>query len=158
MIGNLMGWLAVVITLFVAAILLGLAGRRWRSMRLSLAVLGPLYAAAVLIYSLVEGSTSTCTGTGGTFQCVEQTYASTWGVGGSMAVALVMILTLAPLASAWLRNRIPSLVAAIALPVVIGSFAVELVAWVPVWAAVLAAAIAGPPSRDRETKEPAPRV
>jgi len=151
MIGNLMGWLAVVITLFVAAILLGLAGRRWLSARLPLAVVGPLYAAAVLIYSLVEGSTSTCTGTGGTFQCVEQTYASTWGVGGSMA-------TLAPLASAWLRSRIPSLVAAIALPVVIGSFAVDLVAWVPAWAAVLAAAIAGPPSRLRETKEPAPRV
>ncbi len=153
---GLLGGLTAVVTLFVAAILVGLAGRRWRSARLVLAGVGPLYSVAVLLYSLVEGSTSNCTGTGGTFQCVEVTYASTWGVSGSLAVAVVMILTAAPLASVWLRTRLPSIVAAIALPVVIGSFAVGLEAWVPAWAAVLAAAIAGPPSRERETKESVP--
>lgn len=153
-----LGALTLVIALFVAAILLGLAGRRWRSTRLVLAGMGPLYSVAVLLYSLVEGATSICTGEGGTFRCTEVTYASTWGVGGSVAVAVVMILTMAPLASAWLRNRIPSVVAAVTLPIAMLSFTTAVAAWVPAWAAVLAAAIAGPPSGGRDIKDAAPKV
>ncbi len=140
----------------VVAILVGLAGRRWRQLRLVLAGIGPLYAAAVFIYSLVEGSTSICTGTGGTFRCTEVTYASTWGLGGSVAVGASMVLTLGPLLSVWLRNRIPSVVASIALPIVL-VFTVSPASWLPAWAAVLAAAVAGPPSGDRTTAT-APKV
>lgn len=119
-----------------------------RSVRLVLVAIAPVYSLFVLAYSLVEGATSICTGIGGTFRCTEVTYASTWGVAGSLAVAVAMLLTMAPLASAWLRKRVPSVVAAIALPVVIAAFPVALAAWVPAWAAVLAVAIAGPPSRE----------
>ncbi|OLD50855.1 MAG: hypothetical protein AUI42_01335 [Actinobacteria bacterium 13_1_40CM_2_65_8] len=117
-----------------------------RYVRLVLAGIGPLYSVAVLAYSLLEGSSSICTGSGGTFRCTEVTYASTWGFGGSVAVGIVMILTMAPLLSGWLRNRIPSVVAAIALPIVLISFTSGLAAWTPAWVAILAAAIAGPPS------------
>jgi hypothetical protein len=124
-----------------------------RYVRLVLAGIGPLYSVAVLVYSLLEGSTSNCTGSGGTFRCTEVTYASTWGFGGSVAVGVVMVLTMAPLVSAWLRNRIPSVVAAIALPIAIILFTSALGAWTPAWVAVLAAAIAGPPSRGREVAD-----
>lgn len=140
----------------VVAILLGLAGRRWRQLRLVLAGIGPLYASAVLIYSLIEGSTSICTGTGGTFRCTEVTYASTWGLGGSVAVGVSMVLTLGPLLSVWLGNRIPSVVASIALPIAL-IFTIAPAAWLPAWAAVLAAAIAGPPSDEKATAA-APKV
>jgi hypothetical protein len=120
-----------------------------RYARLLLVGIGPVYSVAVLVYSLVEGSTSICTGTGGTFRCVEVTYASTWGLAVSLAVAIVLILTFAPLVSAWLRNRIPSVVAAIVLPVVIVAFWANLSPWLPAWIGVLAAAIAGPPSAGR---------
>lgn len=153
----LMGSLALLTVLLVVAIVLGFAGRRWRRARLGLVVIGPLYSLAVLAYFLIEGSSSHCTGAGVTFRCSEVTYASAWGVRGWVTVAIVMILTLAPLAAAWLRNRAPSVVAAIALPVVMGSYLVGLAAWAPAWAAVLAAAIAGPPSRQETMKEPARR-
>lgn len=130
----------------VVAIVLGMVGRRWRSARVVLTVLGPLYSVVVLAYYLIEGSSSHCTGSGVTFRCSETTYASAWGVPGTVAVGVVMILSMAPLVSAWLRNRAPAVVAAIALPLVIGSIVIGP-AWLPAWAAVLAAAIAGPPSR-----------
>jgi hypothetical protein len=146
MTADLMRSLTLVTVLFVAAIVSGIAGRRWRNVRLMLTAIGPLYSLGVLGYSLIEGSTSICTGSGGTFTCNEVTYASTWGASELIAVGVAVILTMAPLASAWRRNGIPSIAAAIALPVVMALFWGALGAWVPAWAAVLAAAIAGPPS------------
>jgi hypothetical protein len=125
-----------------------------RYVRLALVGIGPLYSVAALVYSLLEGSTSNCTGSGGTFRCTEVTYASTWGFGRSVAVGVVIVLTMAPLVSAWLRNRAPSVVVAIALPIVMIVFWSELAAWTPAWAAVVAAAIAGPPSGGREITGP----
>lgn len=144
---DLLGSLTLVTGLFITAIVVGLAGRRWRSVRLALVAIGPLYSAGVLLYFVVEGSSSVCTGSGATFRCSEVTYASTWGLQKSLEVGLVMILTMAPIASAWLRNRTPSLVAALALPVVISLLAATLAAWVPAWAGVVAATIAGPPTQ-----------
>ncbi len=153
-----MGWLTFVIAPLVAAVVLGISGTRLRSVRLVLVAIGPLYSLGVLLYSLVEGSTSICTGTGGTFRCTEVTYASTWGVAGSVAVAVVVILTMTPLVSAWRRTRLPSVAAALALPVVMVLFADVLAPWAAAWAAVLAAAIAGPPTTERDAKETAPKV
>lgn len=150
---DLLGSLTLVIGLFFAAIVLGLAGRRWRSVRRALVAIGPLYSLGVVLYFVVEGTSSVCTGAGATFRCAEVTYASTWGVQGSLEVGLVVILTMTPIASAWLRNRVPSLLAAIALPVVISLFAATLAAWVPAWAGVVAAAIAGP-SQQPDKLEP----
>jgi hypothetical protein len=155
---DLVRLLALATTLFVAAVVLGFAARRWRGARVVVAGIGPVCSLAVLLYFLIEGSTSYCTGTGATFRCSEVTYASTWGVRGSAAVAVVMILTMAPLVSAWLHNRTPAVVAAIALPAMLVLFGFELAAWIPAWAGVLAAAIAGPPSTERAAKETVPRI
>lgn len=153
---DLMRLLALAGALFVAAIALGFAARRWRGARVVVAGVGPVCSLAVLLYFLIEGSSSYCTGAGATFRCTEVTYASTWGVRGSAAVVVAVILTMAPLVSAWLRNRAPAVVAAVALPATLALFGFELVAWIPAWAGVLAAAIAGPPSTERAAKETVP--
>ena len=155
---DLMSLLTLATTLFVAAIVLGFAARRWRGLRVVVAGIGPVCSLAVLLYFLIEGTTSYCTGTGATFRCSEVTYASTWGVRGSAAVAVVVVLTMAPVVSAWLHNRAPAVVAAIALPAMLGLFGFELAAWIPAWAGVLAAGIAGPPSTEPAAKETVPRI
>jgi len=155
---DLMRLLVLATTLFVAAILVGFAARRWRGARVVVAGIGPVCSLAVLLYFLIEGTTSYCTGAGATFRCSEVTYASTWGVRGSAAVAVVMMLTMAPLVSAWLHNRAPAVVAAIALPALLLLFGFDLAGWIPAWAGVLAAAIAGPPSTERAAKERVPRA
>ena len=155
---DLVRLLVLASALLVAAIVLGFAARRWHGARVVVAGIGPACSLAVLLYFLIEGTTSRCSGSGATFRCTEVTYASTWGVRGSAAVAVVMILTMAPLVSAWFHNRVPAVVAAIALPAMLPLFGFELAAWVPAWAGVLAAAIAGPPSTERAAKETAPRI
>ncbi|HEX9099361.1 MAG TPA: hypothetical protein VF956_07760, partial [Candidatus Dormibacteraeota bacterium] len=108
--------------------------------------------AVPLVYYLIEGSVSECSGAGATFRCVEVTYASSWDAGAWTLVSAVVLLTLAPGLSAWLRNALPSVLVAIALPVLFVIYPVFLWSWVPAWAFVLAAAIAGPPSREASAK------
>jgi hypothetical protein len=144
-------WLGFAI--FAAAgVLLGLAGRRWRPFQTYLVFLAPIAAAVPLLYYVIEGSVSECSGAGATFRCVEVTYASSWDASGWTLVGAVILLTLAPGVSAWLRNALPSVLVAIALPVLFAIYPVFLWSWVPAWAFVLAAAIAGPPSRETNAK------
>jgi hypothetical protein len=144
-------WLGFAI--FVAAgVLLGLAGRRWKALQTVLVLLAPIAAAVPLLYYVIEGSVSQCSGAGATFRCTEVTYASSWDVGAWTLVVAVILLTLAPGLSAWLRNTLPSLLVAIGLPVLFAIYPVFLWSWVPAWAFVLAAAIAGPPSREASSK------
>lgn len=133
--------------LVVAFVLLGVVGLRWRSARLALVVLGPLYSLVVFAYFLMAGAGSTCSGTGSSFRCWEVSYASTWGAYEAAFVGLVVLLSFAPAASAWLRSRAPSALSAIALLAAIALFMAGLWVWLPACAAVLAAAVAGPPSR-----------
>src|SRR5258708_10300112 len=93
--------------LLVAAIALGLIGRRRRSLRVFLAWIGPLYSLGILAYFVFEGAGSECDGAGATFHCWEISYASTWGLQGSMMVALLVLLSLAPLLSVLLHWRAP---------------------------------------------------
>lgn len=133
--------------IFVAAgVLIGLAGRRWRAIQTGLVFLAPIAAAVPLLYYAIEGSVSECSGAGATFRCVEVTYASSWGASAWTLVGAVILLTLAPGLSAWLRNALPSVLVAIGLPVLFAIYPLFLWSWVPAWAFVLAAAIAGPPS------------
>jgi len=142
----------------IAAVVVGLVGRRWRPMRVLLVGLAPLGSAAILFYFFFEGSASQCSGSGATLRCWEVSYASAiWGWSG-WSVGLVgstVILTLAPIASAWLRRSWPSVAATCALPFLIGPLIVVLFPWAYVWPAVLGAAIAGPPSRQAGVKETA---
>src|SRR5712691_7811273 len=108
--------------LVVAFMLLAVLGLRWRSARQALVVIGPIYSLTVFAYFLIAGAGSTCSGDGATFRCWEVSYASTWGAYESTFVGLVLVLSFAPVASARLRTRAPSLAGALALLVVIASF------------------------------------
>ncbi len=148
-------WLGFAI--FVAAgVLLGLVGRRWSTLKVVLVFLPPMAAAVPLLYYAVEGSVSECSGAGATFRCIEVTYASEWDVTAWILVGVVILLTLAPGLSAFMRNALPSVLVAIGLPVLFAIYPVFLWSWVPAWALVLAAAIAGAPSAGprREIEEP----
>lgn len=152
---ELAGAAGVLATLLVAAIALGLIGLRRRSLRVFLASIGPLYSVGIFIYFLFEGAGSECDGAGTTFHCWEITYASTWGVQGSLMVAALMLLSFAPLLSVRKHWRGPAVVAATAMPLVIGINLPDLWPWAPGCAAALGAAIAGPPSREASAKGPA---
>ena len=65
---DLVRLLALATTLFVAAIVLGFAARRWYGARVVAAGIGPVCSLAVLLYFLIEGTSSYCTGTGATFR------------------------------------------------------------------------------------------
>ncbi|SRR6266508_899148 len=133
--------------LVVAFVILGLVGLRWRSARLALVVLGPMYSLVVFAYFLVAGAGSTCSGAGSSFRCWEVSYASTWGAYESAFVGMAMLFSFAPFASAWLRSRVPSVLGGIALLAVIVLFISGLWVWLPACAALFGAAVAGPPSR-----------
>jgi hypothetical protein len=138
-------------------LLVGVIGLRWRAARYAVVALGPLYSIAVLVYFLAAGAGSTCSGQGATFQCFEVSYASTWGVLGSVVVGATILLSFAPVLSTVMRARWPSLIAAVALAALIGIYLLGLWVWLPDWAGVLGAAIAGPPVR-RPRPAPAPSV
>jgi len=118
-----------------------------RRLRVFLVVIGPLYSVAVFAYFVLEGTGSACSGAGASFHCWEITYASKWGPTGSLVIGTVMILTLGPALSAKLRARMPSIVSAVLIPIVMAVDISHTWPWLPAWAAVLAAAIAGPPTR-----------
>src|SRR5713101_7721059 len=142
---ELAGAAGVLAALLVAAIALGLIGLRRRSLRVFLAWVGPLYSVGIFTYFLFEGA-------GATFLCWEISYASTWGVQGSLMVAVLMLLSFAPLLSLRMHWRGPAVMAAIAMPLVIAINLPGLWPWAPACAAALGATIAGPPSREASAK------
>src|SRR5713226_1793926 len=95
----------------IAAVVVGLVGRRWRPVRVVLVALAPLGSAAILFYFFFEGSASQCSGYGATLRCWEVSYASAiWGWSG-WSVGLGgsgVILTLAAIASAGVRRSWPA--------------------------------------------------
>jgi hypothetical protein len=149
---ELAGAAGVLAALLVAAIALGLIGLRRRSLRLFLASIGPLYSVGIVAYFVFEGSGSECDGAGATFHCWEISYASAWGLEGSLMVAALVLLSFVPLLSVRMHSRVPAVVAAIAVPLVIATNLPDLWPWAPACAAALGAAIAGPPSREGSSK------
>src|SRR5258708_24955456 len=105
---ELAGAAGVLAALLVAAIALGLIGLRRRSLRVFLAWIGTLYSVGIFTYLLFEGSGSECDGAGATFHCWEISYASTWGLQGSLLVAALMLLSFAPLLSMRMHRRAPT--------------------------------------------------
>jgi len=136
----------------VGLLALGVLGLRWRSARLALVVLTPAYSIAVLLYFLVAGAGGTCDGEGATFRCWEVSYASTWGWLASLEVGAVMLSSASPIVSAWLRNRVPSILGSVVLLVLIAINPLGLWIWFPALAGAVAAAVAGPPSRASATQ------
>jgi len=144
-----LGFFELVAGLTLAGVLVGIAGRFWRPVRILLVALAPLGSAGIILFFLFEGSGSQCAGSGATFHCWELSYYVVL-LGNAFAVVgigLVTILSLAPIASAWLGRRSPSVTAAYMIPVLILVFFIFVAPWLFIWPAVLAAAIAGPPTR-----------
>jgi hypothetical protein len=139
------------IAIFLAiGVLFGFAARRWRTLT-AVAVVMPLIAAIVpLLYFVLEGNVSACTGSGSNFRCVEVSYASTWSVADWILIGAVVLLTAAPIVSMRLRNRLPSLLAAIVLAGLIAPNLAFLYSWILAAALVVGAAIAGPPLKRTE--------
>jgi hypothetical protein len=136
--------------LVAIGVLFGVAGRRWRTLQV-LAVVMPLLAAIIpLLYFVLEGNVSACTGSGSTFRCVEASYASAWSDADWILVGVVVVLTAAPIVSARLRSTLPSVLAAIALAGLIAPNLAFLYSWILAGALVVGAAIAGPPSKGTE--------
>ena len=133
-----------------AFLVLGVVGLRWRSARLALVSLTPAYSVVVLLYFLVAGAGSTCDGEGATFRCWEISYASTWGWLSLLLVAGVILASASPIASAWLRSRLPSSLGAAILLALIAIDPLGLWIWFPALAGTVAASVAGPPSRSLE--------
>jgi hypothetical protein len=143
------GFFDLVAGLLLAGVLVGIAGRYWRPIRIFLVGLAPLGSAGIIFFFLFEGSGSQCAGAGATFHCWEVSELvglldNGFAVAG---VSLVTILSLAPIASAWLGRRTPSVTAAYVIPVLILLLFIFVAPWLFIWPAVLAAAIAGPPTR-----------
>jgi hypothetical protein len=128
------------IAIFLAiGVLFGFAARRWRTL-MALAVVMPLIAATIpLLYFVLEGNVSACTGSGSSFRCVEVSYASTWSVADWILVGAVALLT----------------VAGIVLAGLIAPNLAFLYSWVLAGALVVGAAIAGPPFRKGTEPTPA---
>ncbi len=140
----------------IAFLVLGFVGLRWRSARLSLVLLTPAYSVVVLLYFLVAGAGSACDGEGASFRCWEVSYASTWGWLASLLVGAVIAASATPIASAWLHSCMPSALGAAALFALIAINPLGLWIWFPALAGILAAAVAGPPSRRLEVSAARP--
>ena len=109
-----------------------------------------------MLYYVLEGNVSKCSGAGATFRCIEVTYAASWDLRDWTLVGAVSLLALAPFLSAWLRSALPSVLAAIGLAVLFAIYPIFLWSWVPAEAFIVAAAIAGPrlTRRSQETEKP----
>ena len=147
---HVQSWLGVAI--FVAVgVLFGLMGRRWRTLQAAAVGMALIAAAIPLLYFILEGNVSQCTGSGATFRCVEVSYASTWTIADWILVGAVVLLTLAPIVSAVLHSRLPSVLAAVALTGLVAANLRFLYSWILAGALVIGAAVAGPPPREPRT-------
>jgi hypothetical protein len=113
----------------------GIAGASFRRLRQLLLWPAAVYSAAVLVYGLFAG------GPNGT------AYLAHLSVIGVAVVVVVTVLSLAPLLSAKMRSRVPSVVATLVFGLFILVFTLGLAPWVPAGSCVLAAALAGPPGK-----------
>lgn len=141
----LLAWLAA---WAAAGVVLGLAGRRRRRVRYVVTWGGPVFAAGLFVYALFFGGPDECRPYPGPpgYACHSTSMLSSVGWFGVVVIVAVTVVSLAPLAAARGRTRTPSVLGAIILAVLIAVFFAALLLWIPADAAVLAAAIAGPPN------------
>lgn len=132
-----------------AGIVVGIMGRRLRALRYVLAGAAPVYSVALFVYALFRGGPNECAYSPGPpgYTCHPTSFLSSIGWFGVLVVAVVTIVSLSPLLAAWSRRRMPSVLGTVVLTILIALYVFGLLDWVPADAAVLAAAIAGPPNR-----------
>jgi len=128
----------------VLGVIAGIVGASFRRVRQVLVWPAAVYSAGVLVYGLFAGGPN------------RSAYIANLDAVG--VVVVVTVLSLAPILSARVSSRAPSVVATIVLGLLILSFTLGLAPWVPAASCVLAAAIAGPPGKARGAPTPeAPR-
>lgn len=132
-----------------AGLMLGVAGMRLAALRYLLTVAGPLYSGTLFVYGLFRGGPNECVDAPQPpgYICHPTSFLSDIGWLGIVVVAVATIVSFAPLVSAWWRSRIPSALGAGVLIVLIVLFIFGLLLWVPAAAALVGAAVAGPPRR-----------
>jgi len=119
----------------VLGVIAGIVGASFRRVRQVLVWPAAVYSAGVLVYGLFAGGPN------------RSAYIANLDVMAVGVVVVVTVLSLAPILSARVSSRAPSVVATIVLGLLILSFTLGLAPWVPAASCVLAAAIAGPPGR-----------
>jgi len=130
----------------VLGVIAGIVGASFRRVRQVLVWPAAAYSAGVLVYGLFAGGPN------------RSAYIANLDVMAVGVVVVVTVLSLAPILSARVSSRAPSVVATIVLGLLILSFTLGLAPWVPAASCVLAAAIAGPPGKARGAPTPeAPR-
>ena len=142
-----------------AGIIVGVAGLRIAALRYVLAAAAPVYSGALFVYGLFRGGPNDCVDSPQPpgYVCHPTSFMSDIGWYGVVIVSVATVISLSPLGAAAMRNRVPSIIGAVLLVVLIGLFPFGLLLWVPAASAVIAAAIAGPP-RPRARKAPADAV
>ena len=120
----------------VLGVIAGIVGASFRRVRQVLVWPAAVYSAGVLVYGLFAGGPN------------RSAYIANLDVMAVGVVVVVTVLSLAPILSARVSSRAPSVVATIVLGLLILSFTLGLAPWVPAASCVLAAAIAGPPGRN----------
>jgi hypothetical protein len=113
----------------------GIVGASFRRLRRVLVWPAAVYSAGVLVYGLFAG------GPNGT------AYMANLSLVGVTFVVVVSVMSLAPILSARMSSRRPSVVATLVFGVLILLATVGLAPWIPAASFVLAAAIAGPPGK-----------
>jgi len=119
----------------VLGVIAGIVGASFRRVRQVLVWPAAVYSAGVLVYGLFAGGPN------------RSAYIANLDVMAVGVVVVVTVLSLAPILSARVSSRAPSVVATIVLGLLILSFTLGLAPWVPAASCVLASAIAGPPGR-----------
>lgn len=141
------------------AAILGLAGLRSAAVRKLLVGLAPLYSVALFVYGLFRGGPNDCVTAPSPpgYVCHPTSFMSDIGWYGVLIVTTVTVVSLSSIAAGLTRTRTPSVLGAIVLLVLIALFPTGLLLWVPAEAALIAAAVAGPPGRRGQgaTAEPA---
>lgn len=130
-------------------LVLGLAGLKLRALRYVLAGAAPVFSVGLYVYGLFRGGPNECVDAPGPpgYICHPTPFLSSIGWYGVIVVTVVTVVSLAPLVAAWTRRRAPAVLGTVVLTGLIVFYIYGLLDWVPAAAAMLAAAIAGPPNR-----------
>ena len=134
------------VSLALLATAVGLAGRKWVTLQSFISVLAPIASSVPFIYFLTQATVTICTNAAAT-RCEQEPYFSTWSTLAWLLMVSAMLLSLAPLASLLIGNRLPSIIAAARLLILVSIHTIFLWSWTLPVAGLFAAAIAGVPKR-----------
>lgn len=145
--------LVLVAAAFLLAFVLGVMGRRSRAVQAALPWVAPVYATALFVYALFRGGPDECVPYPGPpgYACHATSFLSSVGGYGVLVAVVLTLVSFTPLVMARTGRRMPAILGTIVLAALVALYFFVFATWAPAAAAVLAAAIAGPP-RPRQAK------